>query len=216
MKNKRYADYVDECKKETMTNAQTEKFKLGKQAHEAWDKLQETLDGKRGTRKQKTVLALKAMAQAFDRNEVYKRHYKTTKTNLKGIGYRDMPYVRPYGEKFMTRNVVPKIVRAKVTRYLQEHTEYTDRYIIETMSRVFREIDLAKNPELVLSRKPSPKENKAAKSLLATVRKTHKGMSLEELAKLLRATSTLAAKTAKEEEALKQSKVVATTAKKAA
>lgn len=194
-----------------MTKTQTEKFKLGKQAQEAWDKLQETLDGKRGGREQKTELALKAMAQAFDRNEVYKRHYRTTKTNLKGIVYRALPYVRPRGEKAMTPQQLRLHVRGMVTRYLQEHTEYTDRYIIETMSRVFREIDLAENPELVLSRKPSPKENKAAKSLLATVRKTYKGMSLEELAKLLRATSTLAAKTAKEEEALKQSKVVATT-----
>jgi|TARA_B100000085_G_scaffold72707_2_gene65145 hypothetical protein len=198
-----------------MTKTQTEKFKLGKQAQEAWDKLQETLDGKRGGREQKTELALKAMAQAFDRNEVYKRHYRTTKTNLKGIVYRALPYVRPRGEKAMTPRQLRLNVRGMVTQYLQDNTEYTDRYIIETMSRVFREIDLVENPELVLSRKPSPKENKAAKSLLATVRKTYKGMSLEELAKLLRATSTLAAKTAKEEEALKQSKVVATTKKAA-
>lgn len=198
-----------------MTKTQTEKFKLGKQAQEAWDKLQETLDGKRGGREQKTELALKAMAQAFDRNEVYKRHYKTTKTNLKGIVYRALPYVRPRGEKAMTPRQLRLNVRGMVTQYLQDNTEYTDRYIIETMSRVFREIDLAENPELVLSRKPSPRENKAAKSLLATVRKTHKGMSLEELAKLLRATSTLATKTAKEERALKQSKVVATTKKAA-
>jgi len=123
--------------------------------------------------------------------------------------------VRPRGEKAMTPRQLRLNVRGMVTQYLQDNTEYTDRYIIETMSRVFREIDLAENPELVLSRKPSPKENKAAKSLLATVRKTHKGMSLEEVAKLLRAASTLAAKTAKEEEALKQSKVVATTKKAA-
>lgn len=198
-----------------MIMTQAGRFKMCKQDQERWDRLRKTLDDKNCSRDEKTELALRAMAKAFDMNAVYRKHYRTTKTNLKGIVYRALPYVRPKGEKTMTPQQLRLKARGMVTQYLRHNTEYTERYIIETMSRVFREIDLAENPELVLSRQPSPKENKAAKSLLATVRKTHKGMSLEELAKLLRAASTLAAKTAKEEEALKQSKVVATTNKAA-
>ena len=129
---------------------------------------------------------------------------------------RALPYITKHKKYTLGDSKTYEVLlkkRAAIRDYLFENANCSRRYIIETLSRVFRDMLLFANPKSFTSRKPSPRENKAAKSLLATVRKTHKGMSLEELAKLLRATSTLAAKKAKEERALKQSKVVATTKK---
>ena len=131
---------------------------------------------------------------------------------------RALPYITKHKKYTLGDSKTYEVLlkkRAAIRDYLFENANCSRRYIIETLSRVFRDLLLFANPKSFTSRKPSPRETKAAKSLLATVRKTHKGMSLEELAKLLRATSTLATKTAKEERALKQSKVVATTKKAA-
>ena len=178
-----------------------EKFKLERQAQDAWEKWQQSFDSSPGREEEKSKLALKAVAQAFDRNEVYKKHFKTTKANLKGIVYRALPYVYFAEKKSMDEKEVRKKTRAIVTDYLSNHTEYGKRYIIETMSRDFREIDLAENPQKVLSKKPSSRENTAAVNFLQGFRKKNQDMTLDDMSKIFRAVATLAAKTEQEEAA---------------
>lgn len=88
---------------------------------------------------------------------------------------------------------------------------FSSRYIIETLSRVFREIELRDNPVKVLSKPASKRQNTGAVQLVKTFQAKHKDISLAEMAKLFRAASTLAAKMAQEEDALANSKVAATT-----
>lgn len=209
-KNKHVAKMKDVPPSYWKLKANEKPVKIGVKTQQIMDEYRvDKLTAEKIMRAKTSKSALKAVADIFEMKGLSELKSHQAGKNLKGVilALHNLIEVPGSAEKG-----VSKKRRAVIKEAVFEACgdRFGGRYIIETLSRVFREIELRDNPVKVLSKPASKRQNTGAVKLVKTFQAKHKDISLAEMAKLFRAASTLAAKMAQEEKALADSKVVAT------
>ena len=149
--------------------------------------------------------ALEAVTDIFAKKGLSDLQANQAGKNLKGVIQALHGKIEVQGGLFNIAKQRRAVIREAVIKACGHR--FSGRYIIETLSRVFREIELRDNPVKVLSKPASKRQNTGAVQLVKTFQSKHKDISLAEMAKLFRAASTLAAKMAQEEDALANSEI---------
>ena len=130
-------------------------------------------------------LALSAIKTTLTRYKKIEDQFAGVASSLRGVIQRVLPDIKVEGA---TINNVLDRKRKTIRTYLIENTKYDPKYITQTLSRVFADIALAKNPSK--AKKENKKTNQAAKAFYDWFRANKTDVPAEEIPSFMRSVAT--------------------------
>jgi hypothetical protein len=130
-------------------------------------------------------LALSAIKTTLTRYKKIEDQFSGVASSLRGVIQRVLPDIEA---KDATINNVLDRKRKTIRTYLIDNTKYDSKYITQTLSRVFADIALAKNPSK--AKKENKKTNQAAKAFYEWFRANKTDVPAEEIPSFMRSVAT--------------------------